>query len=104
MAYGGQESPEFEPIDLSKLVGEMLHLLDVSISKRAVLNIDLPERLPAVQANAAQMRQIVMNLITNASDALGEEEGVISVTVSPAPASPLRASLCVWKSAIAAVE
>ena len=89
MAYGGQESPEFEPIDLSKLVGEMLHLLDVSISKRAVLNIDLPERLPAVQANAAQMRQIVMNLITNASDALGEEEGVISVTVSPAPASPL---------------
>ena len=89
MAYGGQESPVFEAVDLSKLVGEMLHLLKVSISKRAVLNIDLPERLPAVQANAAQMRQVVMNLITNASDALGEEEGVISVRVSPAPASSL---------------
>ena len=69
MAYAGQENAEFEPVDLSELVGEMIELLKVSISKRAALKVDLPEKLPAVRANAAQIRQVVMNLITNASEA-----------------------------------
>ena len=72
MAYAGQENTVFEPLDLSGLVNEMLQLLKVSISKRAHLTVDLPENLPAVRANAAQIRQVVMNLITNASEALGE--------------------------------
>ena len=51
MAYAGQESTVFEPLDLSGLVNEMLQLLKVSISKRAILTVDLPENLPAVRAN-----------------------------------------------------
>ncbi len=82
MAYAGQESAAFEPVDLSLLVKEMLQLLKVSISKRALLTVDLPEDLPAVQANAAQIRQVAMNLITNASEALGDHEGAISVTLT----------------------
>ena len=81
MAYAGQEKTAFEPLDLSGLVNEMLQLLKVSISKRAHLTVDLPENLPAVRANAAQIRQVVMNLITNASEALGGKEGIISVTL-----------------------
>ncbi len=83
MIYAGQENPVFEPIDLSELVGEMLELLKISVSKRASLKIDLTKDAPAVRANAAQMRQVVMNLITNASEALGDSEGTISVTVAP---------------------
>jgi PAS domain S-box-containing protein len=79
MAYSGQENTVFEALDLSVLVREMLQLLSVSISKRARLVVDLPENLPAVRANAAQIRQVVMNLITNASEALGESSGVITV-------------------------
>ena len=82
MIYGGVESQVLESVDISLLVGEMLELLKVSISKCATLKVNLPERLPEVRANAAQIRQVVMNLITNASEALGEKEGVISVNVT----------------------
>ena len=60
----------------------MLELLKISISKNVTLTVDLPKNLPAVRANAVQIRQVVMNLITNASEALGDEKGVISVTVA----------------------
>ena len=78
----------FEPVDLSGLLHEMLEFLKVSISKRATLNVTLPEKLPAVRANAAQLRQVVLNLITNASEALGEQEGVISVAVTQVQSGP----------------
>ncbi len=82
LAYAGQESASFESIDLSRLVGEMLQLLGASISKNSVLKTSLAENLPAVYANASQMRQIVINLITNASEALAEDGGVITVTTA----------------------
>ncbi len=72
MIYGGNESPAYEPVDVSVLVEEMLHLLKISISKHAILETELDEGLPAVHANPAQIRQVVMNLITNASEAIGE--------------------------------
>jgi PAS domain S-box-containing protein len=81
MIFAGQENPVFEPVDLSELVSEMLQLLKISISKRAALKIDLEKGAPRVRANAAQMRQVVMNLITNASEALGENAGTISLTL-----------------------
>jgi PAS domain S-box-containing protein len=82
MIYAGQEGVALEQVDLAKLVREMLQLLKVSISKRAVLNVDLPEKLPLIRANAAQIRQVVMNLVTNASEALGDKDGAISVTLA----------------------
>ena len=60
----------------------MLELLKVSVSKHAVIETDLGDDLLAVRANAAQLRQIVMNLVTNASEALGDRDGVIRVTTS----------------------
>jgi PAS domain S-box-containing protein len=84
MIYGGKESPAFEPVDVSSLVEEMLQLLKVTISKHAVLKAELGECLPAVHGNPAQIRQIVMNLVTNASEAIAARDGVIRVTTSPA--------------------
>ena len=80
LTFAGQENPSFEPVDVSNLVREMLELLKVSISKHAEMRMDLADDLPAVRANASQIRQIVMNLITNASEALGQEGGVIAVS------------------------
>ncbi len=84
MIYGGNESPAYEPVDISVLVEEMLHLLKISISKHATLETELDEGLPAVHANPAQIRQVVMNLITNASEAIGERGGVIRVRTTAA--------------------
>jgi two-component system, cell cycle sensor histidine kinase and response regulator CckA len=79
MIYSGKENPAFEPVDLSLVIKEMLQLLEVSISKHALLRIELGENMPAVQANPAQIRQVVMNLVTNASEAIGERAGVIRI-------------------------
>jgi PAS domain S-box-containing protein len=82
MIYSGTESDALEPVDVSAIVEEMLGLLRVSVSKQARLQANLAPGLRTVWANAAQVRQIVMNLVVNASDALGERAGTIVVTTS----------------------
>jgi signal transduction histidine kinase/CheY-like chemotaxis protein len=79
LAYSGKGRFVVAPLDLSELVEEMAHLLEASISKKAVLRRELSAGLPPIDADATQLRQLVMNLITNASDALGDEPGVISL-------------------------
>jgi len=80
MIYAGNEGEVPDLVNVSLVVEEMLELLKVSVSKRAVLGADLGERLPAVRGKAAQLRQIVMNLVTNASEAIGDQDGVIRLT------------------------
>jgi CheY-like chemotaxis protein len=65
----------------------MTHLLRVSIGKSVTLQLQLNEGLPAVEADATQLRQVVMNLVVNASDAIGDRAGVISVTSSAVTAT-----------------
>jgi signal transduction histidine kinase len=80
MIYAGKESDVLEFIDISKTVEEMYGLLKSAISKRATLVTDLSEHLPAIKARTAQIRQVVMNLVVNASDAIKDSNGVIRVT------------------------
>jgi two-component system cell cycle sensor histidine kinase/response regulator CckA len=83
MIYAGRDKAgPVEPVDLSQLVEEMLELLKISVSKHAVLKMDLQKKLPAVSGNSAQLRQVVMNLVINASEAVGEKDGLINVTTS----------------------
>jgi PAS domain S-box-containing protein len=83
MVYSGEDQAgAVEPVDLSRLTAEMLELMGVSISKQAVLKSNLDKNLPAVWGNAPQIRQVLMNLVINASEAIGEKEGVIHVTTS----------------------
>ena len=79
MVYAGEESAVLEEIDLAELVREMLQLMMISVTKNAALQIDVPGNVPSIRANKAQMRQVVMNLITNASDALRDTGGTICV-------------------------
>jgi PAS domain S-box-containing protein len=82
MIFSGQDQAVLEPVNVSQLVAEMLELLKVSISKHAVLQTDLQFNLPPVNGNATQIRQLVMNLVINASEAVGEKGGVIGVSTS----------------------
>ena len=62
MIYAGKESEVVEWVDLSKIVEEMLALFKVSVSKRAVVNAELSQDLPAIRASAAQLSQIAITL------------------------------------------
>jgi signal transduction histidine kinase len=84
MTYAGDDKGNVELLDLSLLVEDMADILKSSISKRSALKIDLPEKLPRVWGNPTHIRQVVMNLIINASEAIGERGGTIQIRVSPA--------------------
>jgi CheY-like chemotaxis protein len=79
MTYAGQEPEILELVDVSRIVEEMTELLRVAVSKHATVETNLARDLPAVRANPSQLRQVVMNLITNASEAIGNRDGVIRV-------------------------
>lgn len=80
LAYSGKGKFVTKTVDLNLLLEEMLHILQVSISKKAVLRLNPYSPLPAIDVDATQLRQIVMNLVLNASEAIGEKSGVISIT------------------------
>jgi len=83
MIYAGENQKDLhEAVDVSSLVEEMLQLLEVSISKQVALRTDFRGDLPTVWGNAPQIRQVVMNLVLNASEAIGDSKGVITVTAA----------------------
>ncbi len=79
LAYSGKGAFVIQPVNLSAIVRDMSHLLEVTISKNALLRLNLDDHLPTVLADATQLRQVVMNLITNASEAHGEQSGFIDI-------------------------
>jgi PAS domain S-box-containing protein len=79
LAYAGKSRSVLQPQNLSELVRTMAELLKVSISKKALLQCHLAAELPPIEADAGKLRQVIMNLIINASDALEDREGAITV-------------------------
>jgi PAS domain S-box-containing protein len=83
MTFTSRDDAPATAIDLSSLIAEMLELLKVSISKSGVLEASLAADLPPVLANPSEMRQIVMNLVINASEALEGKAGAIMIVTAP---------------------
>jgi PAS domain S-box-containing protein len=79
LAYSGRSQLVAARVDLSALVEDTTQLFHVSISKKCVLKLELHRPLPGIIADPTQIRQIVMNLVINASDAIGERSGLIRV-------------------------
>jgi PAS domain S-box-containing protein len=80
IAYAGGHGAQMENLDLSAIVREMSMLLKASVSRRVTLNLALGEGLPPIRANATQLRQVVVNLVMNAAESLGQGEGVVSIS------------------------
>ncbi|HEO69850.1 MAG TPA: PAS domain S-box protein [Candidatus Hydrogenedentes bacterium] len=80
LAYSGKGRFVVEPVSVPELVEEMAHLLDASISKKAVVKYNFADNVPQVEGDPTQIRQVIMNLITNASEALEEKSGIISIS------------------------
>ncbi len=80
LAYAGKGRFLVQFIDLNTLVTEMTHLLQAAIPKHVVLRYALAQQLPSIEADATQVRQIVMNLVVNAAEAIEVPQGVITIT------------------------
>jgi signal transduction histidine kinase len=87
LAYSGRGKLVVEHVDLCSIVREMVRLLSASISKSAEIQLDLPPALPFIEADASQLRQVIMNLVTNAAEALPDGQGKILISVRLAPLS-----------------
>ena len=79
LAYSGKGRFVITRVDLSRVVEEMQRLLAAAVPRRCGFYLDLARDLPATDADAAQIRQVIMNLITNAAEAIGENDGIITI-------------------------
>lgn len=79
LAYSGKGKLAVEPVDIGALAHEMVDLLGPVVSPRARVVLDLDKHLPLVEVDTTQIRQVIMNLITNSSDALGDKYGEIRI-------------------------
>lgn len=82
LTYAGERHHPFQPVHLDAVVEEVIKMLGTVISRHATLDLQLAD-VPTIQADRTQMTQVVMNLLTNASDALEGLPGRIRVEVSP---------------------
>ena len=87
LAYSGRGAFVVDVIDLNGTIREVQSLLSTVVSKKAVLNIELGADLPPIRGDATQIRQVLMNLVMNASDALEGGSGAIRVSTSLTHAS-----------------
>jgi PAS domain S-box-containing protein len=79
LAYSGKGRFVVEPVDVSRMVEDNARLLEASMARNVTLRLDLHPSLPSIEADPGQVHQVIMNLITNASEAIGAAEGSITL-------------------------
>ncbi len=81
LSYAGGSPASVEPLDLGQLALEMLDLLRASVPSKCSVEVDVPEQLPLIEGDATQLRQVIVNLVVNAGEALGEGGGEVNLRI-----------------------
>ncbi len=79
LAYSGRGSFERRDISLNSLITQNLRLFESVVPKTVTLRMELDEPLPPVDGDPGQMQQLVMNLVLNAAEAIGQNPGTVVV-------------------------
>ena len=79
--YSGEGKLKVERLDLAAAVREMAKLVSALIPKQVELHYQFQEGLPAVEVDATQIRQVLMNLITNAAESIGARNGRVVISI-----------------------
>ncbi len=82
LAYAGKGRLIIQPVDPNAIIKEMVQLLQTTIAKNVALLSDLAPKLPLIEADATEIRQVVMNLIVNAAESIGTRPGAIHIKTS----------------------
>ncbi|HIJ80144.1 MAG TPA: PAS domain S-box protein [Desulfuromonadales bacterium] len=90
LAYAGKAMFVLSKVNMAALVDEMVQMLKATTNQNVEFKSDLSADVPTINGDASQLRQIVMNLIINASEAIGEAQGVVHVSLAKTalPAEP----------------
>jgi nitrogen-specific signal transduction histidine kinase/CheY-like chemotaxis protein len=81
LAYAGKARHYMQKLDLSLQVREVEKLIQATVPKKVRVELRLATNLPAVQADPSQIQQLLLNLVSNAAEAIGEESGTIAISV-----------------------
>ncbi len=81
LAYAGKGQFVIQPVDVCKLVTEVSTLIRASISKRITLVMDIPEECPPIKGDRTQLQQLIMNLVINGGEAVGDRPGTLTVRI-----------------------
>jgi len=82
LAYAGRGSLEMSAVDLGDVTRDLVGLLGGSALRACRVELEIAPDLPAVEADVTQIRQVVLNLLTNSGEALGAEGGQVRVSVA----------------------
>jgi signal transduction histidine kinase/CheY-like chemotaxis protein len=82
LAYSGKGKFIIKNTDVNEIIKKTIYMLKPSISKNHPIKYDLTENLPSIEVDVTQIGQVIINLLINASEAIGENKGVISVSTS----------------------
>ena len=82
LAYAGRRSPEVRTVELSELAHSLTDLLSTALPGGVALELDLAREPLQVHADVVQLEQVLMNLVLNAADAVGEGPGTVVVRTS----------------------
>lgn len=82
LAYSGKGRFMLKTIDLNDVIKQTTDLLRVTLPKKVTLNLDLAPALPRITGDDGQLRQVLMNLLINAGEAIGDKAGTVTVTTA----------------------
>ncbi len=82
MTYAGNHPTELEKIMLVQQVDEVVNMLQSTLKKNVTIELGLSKNVPIIIGDNSQIQQIAMNLVINAAEAIGEDNGTIKVSVS----------------------
>jgi PAS domain S-box-containing protein len=79
--YAGKGRRQIKPVDICQVVADALAIVQASVSRKITIRPDVPEEGPKIPADVGQLQQLILNLVLNGAEAIGEQKGEVSVRV-----------------------
>jgi signal transduction histidine kinase len=79
LAYAGKVEVSLEPGDISRIARDACEPVRISIPRNIRLTVETANDIPIVETNEGHLKEVIVNLVVNAAEAIGEQDGVVTV-------------------------